>query len=179
MYVYRRYRVVIKYNEILVRYMRDRSVRELLIYFKRENDDIPVRLHTTIKRYSCPELSVRKIWSTAVHTRVCTHTASNSCVLEYLGPIYSCTVLFIMAKYINNARGQRAWFLQRACAVSNFHNFFIAKSTICFPPRGHQRGSASAAAQARLEQKIYVFSPSKTNICLRRISLSVYYLGSM
>jgi hypothetical protein len=41
-----------------------------------------------------------------------------------------------------------------------------------FPSRGHQRGSASAAAQAWLEKEIYVFSPSKTNICLRRIRLS-------
>jgi len=32
-----------------------------IILFKWENDDIPVRLHTTIKRYSCPELSVRKM----------------------------------------------------------------------------------------------------------------------
>jgi hypothetical protein len=34
----------------------------------------------------------------------------------------------------------------------------------CFTLRGHQRGSASAAAQARLEKEISDFSPSKTNI---------------
>jgi hypothetical protein len=33
--------------------------------------------------------------------------------------------------------------------------------------RGHQRGIASAAAQAWLEKEICVFSPSKTNIFLR------------
>jgi hypothetical protein len=33
-----------------------------------------------------------------------------------------------------------------------------------FPSRGHQRGSASAAAQASLEKEIYVSNPSKTNI---------------
>jgi hypothetical protein len=32
-----------------------------------------------------------------------------------------------------------------------------------FPSRGHQRGSASAAAQAWLEKEIYVSNPSKTN----------------
>jgi hypothetical protein len=32
-----------------------------------------------------------------------------------------------------------------------------------FPSRGHQRGGASAAAQAWLEKEIYVSSPSKTN----------------
>ena len=42
-----------------------------------------------------------------------------------------------------------------------------------FPSRGHQRGSASAAAKAWLEKEICNFSPSKTNIFLRRISLSV------
>jgi hypothetical protein len=34
----------------------------------------------------------------------------------------------------------------------------------CFTLRGHQRGSASAAAQAWLEKEISDFSPSKTNI---------------
>jgi hypothetical protein len=33
-----------------------------------------------------------------------------------------------------------------------------------FPSRGHQRGSASAAAQTWLEKEISDFSPSKTNI---------------
>jgi hypothetical protein len=36
------------------------------LFFKRDNDDIPVRLHTTIRRYSCPKLSVRKkgsVWT--------------------------------------------------------------------------------------------------------------------
>ena len=33
-----------------------------------------------------------------------------------------------------------------------------------FPSRGHQRGSASAAAQAWLEKEIYSSNPSKTNI---------------
>jgi hypothetical protein len=35
-----------------------------------------------------------------------------------------------------------------------------------FTLRGHQRGSASAAAQAWLEKEICVFSPSKTNVFL-------------
>jgi hypothetical protein len=45
-----------------------------------------------------------------------------------------------------------------------------------FPSRGHQRGSASAAAQAWLEKEICNFSPSKTNIVRLSInkSLSVY-----
>ena len=43
-----------------------------------------------------------------------------------------------------------------------------------------ERDQIKSAAQARLEKEIYVFSPSKTNICLRRISLSVYLgRGSM
>ena len=43
-----------------------------------------------------------------------------------------------------------------------------------FPSRGHQRGSASAAAQAWLEKEIYSSNPSKSNICLRRIRLTLY-----
>ena len=43
-----------------------------------------------------------------------------------------------------------------------------------FPSRGHQRGSASAAAQAWLEKEIYVSNPSKSNSVRLSKSLSVY-----
>jgi hypothetical protein len=43
-----------------------------------------------------------------------------------------------------------------------------------FPSRGHQRGSASAAAQAWLEKEICNFSPSKSNSVRLSKRLSVY-----
>jgi hypothetical protein len=42
------------------------------------------------------------------------------------------------------------------------------------PSRGHQRGSASAAAQAWLEKEIYVSNPSKNKFIRLSKSLSVY-----
>jgi hypothetical protein len=43
-----------------------------------------------------------------------------------------------------------------------------------FPSRGHQRGSASLAAQAWLEKEICNFSPSKSNSVRLSKRLSVY-----
>ncbi len=43
-----------------------------------------------------------------------------------------------------------------------------------FTSRGHQRGSASAAAQAWLEKEIYVSNPSKNKFIRLSKSLSVY-----
>ena len=43
-----------------------------------------------------------------------------------------------------------------------------------FPSRGHQRGSASAAAQAWLEKEIYNKNPSKNKFIRLSKRLSVY-----
>jgi hypothetical protein len=45
-----------------------------------------------------------------------------------------------------------------------------------FPSRGHQRGTASAAAQAWLEKEIYVSNPSKNKFIRLSKRLSVYLL---
>ena len=64
---------------------RERAARALLIYFAVTKST--VRLYIGLR-------------FTAVYTRVCTlyRLYTHSCVLEYLGPIYSCTVLVVTAK---------------------------------------------------------------------------------